>query len=73
MTSFGGAHQNNTARYNVTIGDGKVTSSRRPTPGQGVLVGFGNLLNESFHHNIAYVENEGDSDVEARANRHLDR
>jgi hypothetical protein len=61
--SFWGTHQNNTARYNITIGDGKVTSSRRPTPGQGVLVGFGNLLNESFHHNIAYVENEGDSDV----------
>ena len=60
---FWGPHSNNTVRYNVTIGDGKVTSSRRPTPGQGVLVGFGNLINESFHHNIAYVENEGDSDV----------
>ena len=60
---FWGPHQNNTVRYNVTIGDGKVTSSRRPTPGQGVLVGFGNLINESFHHNVAYVENEGDSDV----------
>ena len=60
---FWGAHQNNTVRYNVTIGDGKVTSSRRPTPGQGVLVGFGNLIGESFHHNVAYVENEGDSDV----------
>ena len=33
---FWGPHQNNTVRYNVTIGDGKVTSSRRPTPGQGV-------------------------------------
>jgi hypothetical protein len=40
-----------------------VTSSRRPTPGQGVLVGFGNLIDESFHHNIAYVENEGESDA----------
>ena len=60
---FWGPHPNNTVRYNVTIGDGKVTSSRRPTPGQGVLVGFGNLINESFHHNIAYVENEGESDV----------
>jgi hypothetical protein len=28
-----------------------------------VLVGFGFLINESFHHNIAYVENEGDSEV----------
>ena len=63
MTSSGGPITNNTVRYNVTIGDGKVTSSRRPTPGQGVLVGFGNLIDESFHHNIAYVENEGDSDV----------
>jgi hypothetical protein len=60
---FWGAHQHNTVRYNVMIGDGKVTSSRRPTPGQGVLVGFGHLINESAHHNIAYVENEGDSDV----------
>jgi Right handed beta helix region len=60
---FWGPHSNNTVRYNVTIGDGKVTSSRRPTPGQGVLVGFGNLIDESFHHNIAYVENEGESDV----------
>ena len=32
-------------------------------PGQGVLVGFGNLINESFDHNIAYVENEGESDA----------
>ena len=47
----------------MTIGDGKVTSSRRPTPGQGVLVGFGDLIGESFHHNVAYVENEGESDV----------
>jgi Right handed beta helix region len=60
---FWGPHSGNTVRYNVTIGDGKVTSSRRPTPGQGVLVGVGNLINESFHHNIAYVENEGESDV----------
>jgi hypothetical protein len=60
---FWGPHSNNTVRYNVTIGDGKVTSSRRPIPGQGVLVGFGNLINESFHHNIAYVENERNSDV----------
>jgi hypothetical protein len=60
---FWGAHQGNTVRYNVTIGDGKVTSSRRPIPGQGVLVGFGNLIDESFHHNVAYVENEGDSEV----------
>ena len=28
-----------------------------------MLVGFGNLIDESFHHNIAYVENEGESDV----------
>jgi hypothetical protein len=28
-----------------------------------VLVGFGHLIDESAHHNIAYVENEGDSDV----------
>ena len=60
---FWGDHQHNTVRYNVTIGDGKVTSSRRPTPGQGVLVGFGHLLDESVHHNLAYVENTGDSDV----------
>lgn len=60
---FWGPHNNNTVRYNVTIGDGKVTSSRRPTPGQGALVGFGNLIDESFHHNIVYVENEGESDV----------
>jgi Right handed beta helix region len=60
---FWGPHSNNTVRYNVTIGDGKVTSSRRPIPGQGVLVGFGNLINESFHHNIAYVESAGNSDV----------
>jgi hypothetical protein len=40
-----------------------VTSSTRPTPGQGVLVGFGHLINESFHHNVAYVENDGDSEV----------
>jgi hypothetical protein len=60
---FWGPHSNNIVRYNVTIGDGKVTSSRRPIPGQGVLVGFGNLIGESFHHNIAYVENEGNSDV----------
>jgi hypothetical protein len=59
---FWGAHVNNTVRYNVTIGDGKVTSSRRPTPGQGVLVGFGLLIDESFHHNIAYVESEGESE-----------
>jgi hypothetical protein len=60
---FWGPHQNNTVQYNVTIGDGQVTSSRRPTPGQGVLVGFGHLIHESFHHNVAYVENEGDSEV----------
>ncbi len=60
---FWGPHQNNTVRYNVTIGDGKVTSSRPPTPGQGVLVGFGNLINESFHHNVASVENAGGSEV----------
>ena len=60
---FWGPHSGNTVRYNVTIGDGQVTSSRRPTPGQGVLVGVGNLINESFHHNIAYVENEGESDI----------
>jgi hypothetical protein len=60
---FWGPHQNNTVRYNVTIGDGKVTSSRPPTPGQGVLVGFGHLINESFHHNVAYVENARGSEV----------
>jgi hypothetical protein len=60
---FWGLHSNNVVRYNVTIGDGKVTSGRRPTPGQGVLPGFGNLIDESFHHNVVYVENEGDSDV----------
>jgi hypothetical protein len=60
---FWGPHLNNVVRYNVTIGDGKVTSSKRPIPGQGVLVGFGNLINESFRDNIAYVENEKNSDV----------
>jgi hypothetical protein len=60
---FWGPHQNNTARYNVTVDDAKVTSSRPPTPGQGVLAAFGNLINESFHHNIVFAENEGDSDV----------
>ena len=51
---FGGPAQNNTARYNVTIDDAKVTSSR-PTR-QGVLAAFGNLINESFHHNIVFAE-----------------
>jgi uncharacterized protein YfaP (DUF2135 family) len=60
---FWGAHNNNTVRYNVSIGDGKVTSSRPPTPGQGALVGFGNLINETFHHNIVHVRNKGESDV----------
>ena len=60
---FWGPHNNNTVRYNATIGDGKVTGRRPPTPGQGVLVGFGNLINESFDHNIVYVENEGESDA----------
>jgi len=60
---FWGPHNNNTVRYNVTIDDGKVTGRHPPTPGQGVLVGFGNLINESFNHNIAYVENQGGSDA----------
>jgi hypothetical protein len=40
-----------------------VTGRHPPTPGQGVLVGFGNLINENFNHNIAYVENQGNSDA----------
>jgi hypothetical protein len=59
---FWGPHNHNTVRYNVTINDGRVTGRHPPTPGQGVLVGFGNLIDENFNHNIAYVSNTGDSD-----------
>jgi hypothetical protein len=58
-----GPHNNNTVRYNVTIDDGQVTGRHPPTPGQGVLVGFGNLINENFNHNIAYVQNTSESDA----------
>jgi hypothetical protein len=55
---FWGPHSNNVVQYNISIGDGK-----GQRPGTGVLLGFGDLNNERFHHNIAYVENEGGSDV----------
>ena len=54
---FWGPHLNNVVRYNVSIGDCK------GPPGTGALTAFGNLNNETFDHNIVYVENEGDSDV----------
>jgi hypothetical protein len=55
---FWGPHLNNVVQYNVSIGDG-----RGQRPGVGALNAFGDLNNETFHHNIVYVVNEGDSDV----------
>jgi hypothetical protein len=52
-----GEFRNNVVHHNVTIGDATVTSSHKPTPGQGALVTFGNVIDAEFHHNIVVVPN----------------
>jgi hypothetical protein len=49
-----GLHSGNTVRCNVSIGDAK-----GPPTGQGALVGAFGLVDESFDHNLVYVENGG--------------
>ena len=49
-----GLHSNNTVSCNVSISDVK-----GPPTGQGAFVGAFGLMNESFDHNLAYVENGG--------------
>ena len=68
---FWGPHQNNTARYNVTIDDAKVTSSRPPTPGQGVLVRVRQPDQRELppQHRLT-LENDGDSDRPMKGMKH---
>jgi hypothetical protein len=49
-----GWHSANSVRCNVSIGD-----AQGPPTGQGALVGAFGLVDESFDHNLVYVENGG--------------
>lgn len=49
-----GLHSGNTVRCNVSLNDVK-----GPPNGQGAFVGAFGLVDESFDHNLAYVENAG--------------